>query len=226
MQLSLELAPPTSGGDPTVPLDRRLKALGLPRGMRVTLTRNRTVLLSWSARRGLRLHAGYAAAPDDVLAAVIRFLAPRVPRAERAAARRIFMAFPVERHAPSRPERAGRARAIPPGDRPLVERLTAAHAEMNVRHFAGLLPAIPIRISHRMRRRLGELRASRTGEAVEIAISGRHARRDPWSTVLDTLLHEMVHQWQAVLGHPLDHGRAFRRKAAAVGISPRAVADL
>jgi hypothetical protein len=44
--------------------------------------------------------------------------------------------------------------------------------------------------------------------------------------VEETLLHEMVHQWQAETGQPVDHGRAFRRKAREVGITPRAVADL
>jgi hypothetical protein len=41
--------------------------------------------------------------------------------------------------------------------------------------------------------------------------------------VLDTLLHEMVHQWQDETGRPVDHGREFRRKAREVGIEPTAV---
>jgi predicted SprT family Zn-dependent metalloprotease len=50
--------------------------------------------------------------------------------------------------------------------------------------------------------------------------------RGPWADVEETLLHEMVHQWQAESGRRVDHGREFRRKAREVGISPRAVADL
>jgi len=41
--------------------------------------------------------------------------------------------------------------------------------------------------------------------------------------VEETLLHEMVHQWQAETGAKVDHGAGFRRKARDVGIVPRAV---
>ena len=203
----------------------RLVRLGLTPGTAVTLTRNRTVLISWRAKSGLRLHAGYAAAPDDVLRAIVRFIVRRVSRTERAVARRIFMAFPIELHAPSRPERPRTPRPVAPADQPLIDRLTHMHELLNVRHFAGALGAIPVRISDRMRSRLGELRASWSGAPVEIALSRRHIRRDGWDAACDTLLHEMVHQWQAANGHRLDHGREFRRKATEVGISPRAVAD-
>lgn len=207
-------------------LPERLYALGLSRSTTVTPTRNRTVMLSWRPISGLRLHAGYAGAPDTVLLAIVRYLGRRVPRAERMAARRTFMAFPVDQHAPSRMARPRRVPPIPPEDQPLVDRLHRARDDFNARHFGGTLPLIPIRLSYRMRRRLGELRATRSGAAAEIVISRRHARRDPWETVADTLLHELVHQWQAENGHPLDHGREFRRKAKEVGIQPKAVADL
>jgi hypothetical protein len=183
-------------------------------------------MMSWRARSGLRLHAGYAAAPDDVLEAIVRYLRPRLPRADRAAARRRFMAFPVERHAPSRPARARAPRPIAPEDQPLVDRLTHLHELLNTKHFAGALATIPIRVSDRMRSRLGELRAARGDAPPEIVIARRHIRRHGWDAALDTLLHEMVHQWQAEEGYPIDHGRAFRQKARAVGIEPRAVADL
>jgi hypothetical protein len=75
-----------------------------------------------------------------------------------------------------------------------------------------------------MRSRLGQYTAATAaGEPPDIAISRAHIRRHPWPEVVHTLLHEMVHQWQAEHGHPLDHGRAFRRKAREVGIAPRAV---
>ena len=228
MQLSLDVAPEESAPDVDAPqsLADRLYRLGLTPGTPVTVTRNRTVLISWRARSGLRLHAGYGAAPDQVLSAIVRFVSRRAPRAERRQARRVFMTFPVEQHVPSRPERQRSPRAIPVEDQPAIDRLNGLRDAFNERHFSGMLPAIPIRLSHRMRRRLGELRASPGGAAVEITISRRHIHRDGWSAVADTLLHEMVHQWQAVHGHPLDHGREFRRKATEVGIAPRAVADL
>jgi hypothetical protein len=224
VQLTLEIpaaVPPPAAA----PLPDRLYRLGLPRHTPVTLTRNRTILLSWHARRGLRVHAGYAAAPDDVLHAMVRFIVRRLPRAERLAARRVFMAFPAHSHAPSRPPRV-RARPVAPADLPLVERLFAAHHELNQCHFDGALATIPILLSDRMRRRLGEFRIPRDGRSAEIVLSRRHLRRDGWEAACETLLHEMIHQWQAATGRPVDHRRDFGRKARAVGISPRAVVDL
>jgi len=187
-------------------------------------------MISWRPSSGLRLHAGYAAAPDEVLRAIVRFLARRVPRAERLAARRVFMAFPVQQYAPSHPERVRQAPPVSPADQPIIDRLVHMHELLNDRHFEGALATIPIRISGRMRSRLGELRASPGRDfgrgPIEIIISRRHIRRHGWEAACDTLLHEMVHQWQAEQGHPLDHGREFRRKALEVGIVPRAVADL
>jgi SprT-like family protein len=220
-QLQLELTTA-----PAAPLADRLFALGLAPGTLVTITRNRTVMLSWRARTGLRLHAGYAAAPDEVLRAIVTFLSRRRSRAERAAARKVFMAFPVDQHAPSRPLRNRPLPPISPDDQPLVDRLLHMHELLNAKHFSGALATVPIRVSDRMRSRLGELRASRGGAPAQIVISRRHIRRHGWEAALDTLLHEMVHQWQAEQGHPLDHGRAFRQKAKEVGIVPRAVADL
>lgn len=220
--MTLSLFDVVAESAPLPSLPERLYRLGLDRGTPVTLTRNRTVMISWRASSGLRLHAGYAAAPDEVLRAIVRFLARRVPGSERNAARRRFMAFPVDQHIPSRSPRLRAPRLVAPEDGPLVDRLSHLHELLNEQHFGGDLASIPIRISDRMRRRLGELRAS----PPEIVISRRHIRRDGWQSAMDTLLHEMVHQWQAEAGHPLDHGRIFREKARAVGIVPRAVADL
>jgi len=36
------------------------------------------------------------------------------------------------------------------------------------------------------------------------------------------MLHEMVHQWQAETGLPVDHGPLFRAKAREVGVLPAA----
>jgi hypothetical protein len=74
-----------------------------------------------------------------------------------------------------------------------------------------------------MKSRLGELAVDlRTARPTEIGISRRHVTRHPWSEVENTVLHEMVHQWQAETGLQVDHGRTFRRKASAVGILPAA----
>jgi hypothetical protein len=199
----------------------RLSSLGL-RGVRqVRLHRNRVVMLS--LRQGvLRLHAGYAHAPEPVLRAIVQFLTPYTRRAVRAAAQREFLAFPVDRYVRSRPRRP-RARHTTPGDAPLIARLLEAHERLNQAHFGGTLGTVPMRISGRMRRRLGEVSLRReTGGIEEMAFSRSHLRRDPWSEVEQTLLHEMVHQWQAENAMPVDHGATFRRKAREVGIVPRA----
>jgi hypothetical protein len=76
-----------------------------------------------------------------------------------------------------------------------------------------------------MKRRLGEFRpAPRPGGRPRITIALGHIRRNGWAGVSDTLLHEMVHQWQDATGRPLRHGREFRKKCAELGIDGRAVA--
>jgi hypothetical protein len=201
-------------------LPERLTALGLKDVERVVTHTNQTVMLSLS-RRVLRIHRGYAFAPDTVLKAVVRFLNPRVPRVLRRAAEREFLDFPVHTYAPGTHFR--RRERPHPGDLRLIHQLEALHRELNQRHFGGTLQEIPIRLSSRMRQRLGELAVDgKTGKAVEIALSRRHIIRHPWSEVEHTMLHEMVHQWQAETGVPVDHGPTFRRMAQQVGVLPAA----
>jgi hypothetical protein len=196
--------------------------LGLRDVSRVLTHTNRTVMVSLGAERVLRLHRGYAWASDRVLRAIVRFLDPRLPRTARRAAQRELLAFPVEQYAPA-PQRPPRREPPRPGDLRLIHRLHGAHEELNNRHFGGALSDLPIRLSGRMRTRLGELAVDlRTGSAMEIAISRRHVIRHDWAEVEDTLLHEMVHQWQAETGLRVDHGPTFRRKAAEVGVLPSA----
>jgi hypothetical protein len=117
-----------------------------------------------------------------------------------------------------------RAPRTHPSDASVLAQLLDAHQRYNVELFEGRLRPVPIRISGRMKNRLGHYMAAlpSAGIAAEIAISRRHIRLDDWSDVLHTLVHEMVHQWQDENGLPLDHGRHFRMKARAVGISARA----
>ncbi|HEY7027857.1 MAG TPA: SprT-like domain-containing protein [Gemmatimonadales bacterium] len=220
MQLSLafDRPPPTAEA-----LRERLLALGLPSVPRVVTHRNRAVMVSWHPGSELRIHEGYAHAPDSVLSAIVRFLSRRQRREARLAARQEFLAFPVEDHAPPVARARGRE-ATAPEDQTLAVYFTEMHARLNQEHFAGALSPIPIRISRRMKRRLGEVRLDRrTGAALEISLSRRHVRRDGWREAEQTLLHEMIHQWQAENGQPVDHGKAFRRWAHELGIHPRAV---
>ncbi len=203
-------------------LAHRLKLLGLRDVDRIHTHTNRTVMVSLTGAGVLRLHLGYASAPDRVLRAIVRFLDRRVPRVARRAAEREFLTFPVEEYAPAppRPPRQERPRA---GDLVLRQRLVSLHERCNAERFGGVLSAIPIRLSGRMRTRLGELVVDLgTGRASEIAISRRHLLRHPWAEVEHTMLHEMVHQWQAESGLAVNHGRTFRRKAVELGIEPQA----
>jgi hypothetical protein len=195
--------------------------LGL-RGVGAVVTHtNRTVMLSLN-KGVLRVHRGYAFASDGVLKAIVRFLNPRVPRVLRRAAEREFLAFPVEAHVPSRPRPSARERARP-GDLVILHRLTGLHQRLNAEHFGGSLGEVSIRLSSRMRTRLGELSVDiRSGQPLDIAISRHHIARHSWPEVEHTMLHEMVHQWQAETGLPIDHGRTFRKKAREVGVLPAA----
>ena len=203
-------------------LGTRLRQLGLAPDMNVTTHSNTTVMLSVTARGQLRLHRGYGHAPDRVLRAILRFIDARQPRERRRAAEREFLSFPVHMYAPSRkgPVRLERLR---PGDEAVLQRLREMHRGLNVQWFDGTLADIPFRLSSRMRISLGELCLdARSKEVISIAISRRHLRRHGWAEVEHTVLHEMVHQWQAETARPVDHGREFRTKAREVGIAPAA----
>lgn len=203
-------------------LAHRLAQLGLRGVIAIRTHANRTVMVSLTARQVLRLHRGYAFAPDRILAAIVGFLDARRPRTERRAAERVFLAFPVEMYVPrsARPRPADRPH---PGDLALLHRLYDVHRRFNAEHFAGGLGEIPIRLSGRMRVRLGEVSVDlRTGRPIEIAMSRLHVARHPWDEVEHTMLHEMVHQWQAESGLSVDHGPTFRAKARAVGVLPAA----
>jgi hypothetical protein len=201
-------------------LEGRLKACGLRGFRRVEVHENRSVMVSVTLGQVLRLHRGYAGAPDEVLRAIVDFVRPRAPLARRAEARQRLLAFPIVHRGAPRPARVDRPQ---PGDVARLERLTQLHERLNREHFSGRLRTIPIRLSSRMRTRLGELLLEEgTNRASCIVISASHLRRDGWAEVAETLLHEMVHQWQSEIGLPVDHGEAFRRRAAALGIEPRA----
>ena len=216
-QLSLELLPPRH---PTTSeeLEGELRRLGLPANYRVRLTRNRTVVVSYG-RGELRVHRGFREAPEDILRAIVAFVQGRT-RAARNVARRKILAFPVDRA--TREPRARTPHRTHAEDLPVVRRLAEFHAKFNAEKFEGKLQAISIGISRRMKSRLGHYSPASGELPAEIVISRRHFRRHGWDETLQTLLHEMVHQWQAETGRPIDHGAEFRQMARAVGIAPHA----
>jgi hypothetical protein len=192
-----------------------LRALGLSRIERCRLTRNRNVMVSFSGAT-LRVHEGYVTAPMDVLRAIVVFVEGRT-RAERRAAQRVIVAHPIS----SAPGSARRPRTRPE-DRGHVVELTRWHQRYNAEYFHGRLSRVTLRVSRRMKTRLGHYTCAAHGQPPEIAISWRHIRRDGWEEARHTLLHEMVHQWQDETGRAIDHGRDFRIKAREVGVTPSA----
>ncbi|HSA54091.1 MAG TPA: SprT-like domain-containing protein [Gemmatimonadaceae bacterium] len=192
-----------------------LRRRGLTGIDRCCVTSNRTVMVSFR-RRELRVHRSFLRAPEPVLEAIVLFVTRRGALQRRA--RQVILHHPVDRSGtPARRERGH------PADAGLVEELREWHERYNIRHFDGRLSRIPLRISRRMTARLGQYRISTcAGERSEIVIARRHIERHGWHEALDTLLHEMVHQWQHESGLPVDHGPAFRRKALEVGTAPSA----
>lgn len=204
-------------------LAARLRAHGLAESTPVVLHTNRRVLVTLTPSGALRVHRGYEAAPDEVVAAIARWARPRIRRADRLQAKRILVAFPVHSGG-GHPEGAKRPKRPVPEDVPKLDRLHALWAELNARHFGARLSSVEIRLSRRMRRRLGEFRpVSDPSQRPEIVIGLRHLKHDGWARATETLLHEMVHQWQAETDRPLRHGREFRDKCAALGIEGRAM---
>lgn len=193
----------------------RLRALGLRDTERLRLTANRAVMVSFRARE-LRVHRGYLTAPREVHAAIVQLVQGRT-RANRLAARRVILAHQIPEES-VRPRQPRCPQPLSERDALLVAKLVAHHRRLNDRHFAGALHPIEIRLSDRMRTRLGHFAVATKSAPAHIAISRRHLRRG-WAGALDTLLHEMVHQWQSEQGFPVDHGRHFKIKARAVGLA-------
>jgi hypothetical protein len=207
-------------------LGRRLGAFGLRGVQRIQFHDNQSVMVSLTDRGVLRIHRGFAYAPDTVLRAVVKFTNPRTVRRDRAGAKRLILAFPVFGYTPQKRRRRRRRLSVSHQDRPLVKELGVRHRRLNEMHFSGALPRILFRISRRMQTRLGEITLDSNNRAVEITISRRHIERDGWMEVEHTLMHEMIHQWQAESGLAVDHGPAFRKKARVLGIAPRAMRDI
>jgi hypothetical protein len=193
-----------------------LRSRGLGRIERCTLTRNSRVMVSFRGGE-LRIHRGYLDARPDVLDAIVRLVQGRTKAIRREAGKFIVAHSPVTADSSSR-----RREQNHPDDAGWSAKLVAEHTRLNADHFANELRPIIVRVSRRMKSRLGHYSPAEGLAAAEIAISRRHIRRHGWDDAIETLLHEMVHQWQAETGRVLDHGLEFRRKAREVGIRPRA----
>ena len=219
MQLFLEFDSPPQNAEQLL---QRLRTYGLNGIKSLKLTSNRAVMVSFSGSE-LRINKGYLSAPEDVLRAIVSFVQGRT-KAERRLAQKVILTHPVAAAHRAPVRRPGRA---DPHDAVTLRELAYWHQEYNLRYFGGVLAQIPLKLSGRMRSRLGQYTtATPYGEPAEITISRAHIRKHGWAEALHTLLHEMVHQWQAESGLPIDHGPTFRDKAAAVGIAPQARREL
>lgn len=203
----------------TAVLFSRLEELGLRGVETLVLMRTRRVMVSLIGRT-LRVHEGYAEAPESVLKAVVAFAIART-KTERVAAREVILAHDVERAPVPR-----RQEPLRPGDLALMTQLSEAHRQLNRQHFGGTLRDIPVRLSGRMATRLGHYDAGSRHTPPEIVLSRQHIVKHGWREAMHTLLHEMVHQWQHETSRPIDHGPEFRAKAREVGITPAARRDV
>ena len=160
----------------------------------------------------LRVHEGYLAAPPSPRGDRRVRRGPVARRAARGAAadRRVRGrdAGAQRRAASERAPRTSRSRA----------KLDASGTRgYNAEHFGGALEAVPVRVSRRMKSRLGHYTggdarpASRARSRSAGGTCGATDGRRP----LHTLLHEMVHQWQD------ETGRADRPRARVPGEGAR-----
>ncbi len=212
-QLTLEFTAPAPRD--STELLQRLRQLGMTAITDARLTCNRNVMVSFGGG-ALRVHEGYLGAPETVLRAIVGFVQGRT-RADRRAAKRVIVSYPVGvTRGPARTQHTH------PEDAALAERLAEWHERYNEQHFHGRLKPVAVRVSRRMKSRLGHYMAATPGGQGEVAISRSHLKRHGWDEALHTLLHEMVHQWQDETGRSIDHGATFRAKAREVGIGPYA----
>ena len=208
LELSLDPAPRDAQE-----LLSRLRSLGLRDVERLRLHSNRTVMVSFRDRE-LRVHRAYLDAPRELHEAIVHLVQGRT-RAARAQARRTILAYPVPLDL-RRPRRAPGARPLSDRDARVVAKLTEHHAALNAKHFGSRLSPVAIRLSDRMRSRLGHYAPATPSDPAHIALSRRHLRRDGWQAAVATLLHEMIHQWQSENGLRLDHRAGFRRMSRQV----------
>jgi hypothetical protein len=101
--------------------------------------------------------------------------------------------------------------------------------ETNDRYFAGLLPCVPITIERIARPRVKQgmvgytVSSGSDGRPLRIVVDEAHALSGSWADVRDTMLHEVVHVWQAQRGERPHHGASFRAMSKRLGISGKAV---
>ncbi|MEK9500066.1 SprT family zinc-dependent metalloprotease [Gaopeijia maritima] len=213
----------------------RLHDLGAHRLRRVVLRRNRSTIWSLTSRRTvLNLHVAYRRAPDDVIAAfaVLARETGRRSAAYREARRRVarWPGLAPElrrirsRARPQRPPSEGVGHCCAtPAQRVYLQRL---YRWLNHTRFDGMLPPmVPIRLSSRFSRRLGQLVPGMEGErrvVAEIALSADLMLEANARELVDTLVHEMAHAANYLMDGEVGHGPKWRAWARRAGCRDRA----
>lgn len=204
---------------------RFLRERGASRLRAVRFRRNRSTI--WSLTRAgtqLNLHRAFAAAPATLLAGFVTIVNEEGVVTERAreASRRASEWPPLARDLARIRAEATRTGASArgfgvgpccgtPGQRRYLRRL---YRYLNRTRFAGRLPAtVPIRLSNRMRSRLGQMvpgeidgrrRVLEIALNVDLMISGNGRAR------LDTLVHEMAHAADWLFDAEVGHGPTWK----------------
>jgi hypothetical protein len=212
---------------------RRLRGLGARRLERIRFRRNRSTIWSLTqSGRALNLHVAYRTAPWDVIdafATVAREGFRKSDAYHRAA--EIVRSWPGLEVGLARVLATGSRRTcLEPGPCAATaeqhDYLVRLYRALNQDRFDGALPSdIPIRLSRRMRSRLGHMiPAVRMGRrwVVEIAINLDLMLRGNEHLLVDTLLHEMAHAADYLRSGRASHGPTWRAIAKRVGCEDRA----
>lgn len=219
---------------------RELRARGVCDVRSVRFRANRSRLISISADRGrLNLHECFRSGGPDLLDAIAAFASAQGDSARY----RQAIARMRRWHGAQVDESEVEANARPPaccGSPAQLSALAHWYRQLNRSHFAGQLPELmPVRLSDRMRRRLGHVQyggaprrrsGTDTGPEVrtvtEIALNVDLLLAGNERALRDTLLHEMAHA-EAWLRHAhRGHGRIWQRIAARVGCEPLACSEM
>jgi predicted SprT family Zn-dependent metalloprotease len=231
LQLQLDFAAPS----PLLSSDDMRRALAR-RGCRtvacVRFKKNRGRIISLSKDgRTLHIHACFQEANEEAMNAVVTFLkAGRRSYAYREAIRSLRDFFDanaakyVTITGEEEDHRVARDVQRLPCFGTAAQRafLRDAYGRFNAIHFENRLPAsVRIRLSNRMKSRLGHVRYHTTaaGERVvlELALNIHLLLPDNVAVLLDTLLHEMTHIEAWLVHSERGHGRQWKQIANRVG---------
>lgn len=201
----------------------------------VSLRANRRRIWSLTARGArFNLHRAFARSPEEILddLALIAREAGGNSRRYRAASHRVAT-WPVvvEAMRELAMEAASRRGLRSPGPCCATPEqrayLQAVYRKANLGRFHGRLPdLVPLRLSSRMRTRLGQMMPGRDPEGgfrvVEIALNADLMLAGNDGIRTETLVHEMAHAADLLEHGNVGHGPTWRRIALRAGCDPRA----